>query len=289
MTGRHVPSSETGADGPHPEWDDLIDGRRLPETEDEMRVADAVAALQAPGTVDELRGADAAVAALLAAMAAAPAPERESVVVPLAPRRRARTGVIAGSVVAATLVLTGTAAAAATGSLPAPLQRIAESLVGAPAPASDDQDADGATPGSPTGSGSPTTRPASPPARPAPSDRPSAPVGPGAPAPGSSPGAAGTSAGAHPATPTPPGQTGVRRRRRARPCGRPCRRGRPTARRPRPVRATARPRCRRPPATAATRTPDPSRAVTGVRPRVIHLPVPCSGLLRTGDGPREPV
>ena len=137
MSGRHVPPSETGADEPIPDWDSLLDGHRLPETEDEMRMADAIAALQAPGTADELRGADATVPALLAAMAAAS--EREAVVVPMAPRRRARSAVVVGSVVAAGVLLTGTAAAAATGSLPAPLQRIAQSLVGAPAPASDDE------------------------------------------------------------------------------------------------------------------------------------------------------
>ena len=202
MTGRHVPTSETGADGPHPEWDDLLDGRRLPETEDDMRVADAVAALQAPGTVDELRDADTAVPALLAVLVAAP--WREGVIVPLAPRRRARTAAIAGSVVAATLVLTGTAAAAATGSLPAPLQRIAQSLVGAPAPVSDDPAGKTATPS--VGSG-PAASTSSPHAGPAPSDRPTTAAGPGAPEPGPTPGAGSSSAGTHPATPTPPGQS----------------------------------------------------------------------------------
>jgi hypothetical protein len=174
MNGRDVPSSEAGADEPIPDWDDLLDGRRLPETEDEMRVSDLVAALQAPGTQEELHGASAAVAALIAEQQAAPAPT--AVVLPLAPRRRTRTALVAGSVVALTIAFAGTAAAAANGSLPAPLQRVAASLVGAPAPQDEGQDQPSGTPASGLGRSSAT--PGSRPTGSHPSTGPTQPAGP---------------------------------------------------------------------------------------------------------------
>ncbi|MFN8167628.1 MAG: hypothetical protein U0S36_02460 [Candidatus Nanopelagicales bacterium] len=57
---------------------------------------------------------------------------------PLAPRRHRPAALAAAAVagVTASVLLVGTAAAAITGSLPEPLQRIAHDLVGAPAPSS---------------------------------------------------------------------------------------------------------------------------------------------------------
>jgi len=210
MTGRHVDPTETAADEPGPDWDAMLDGLHLPETEDEMTVAHLVAALQAPGTPDELRGAESAVAALVAARSAAPADS--GVVVPLASRRTRRTGLVVGSALVLTIAFAGTAAAAATGSLPAPVQRMAASLFGAPAPAGDTQVQSTGGPARPSGQPSdgpaaPQTTPGSQPGAtpPAPSPHPSTPA--------SVPSA--TSPGAAPSTPpgqsvrpsTPPGQT----------------------------------------------------------------------------------
>jgi hypothetical protein len=124
--------------------DDLLDGRRRAETEDEMSLDRLLGALRAPGTADELRGLDAAVAAFVQARAeaaAAPAP------VLVAVGGRNRRSVAAGVAVAAMLatVSMGAAAAAAyTGSLPRPLQEAAHAVLGAPAPEADAAEADGA-------------------------------------------------------------------------------------------------------------------------------------------------
>ena len=185
MTGSHVPPSESGASGLP--WDALIDGGRLPETEDEMAVEQLLAALRAPGTPEELRGADAAVAALLAHRAAAAAEGGE--VVPFVPPRRRRTAVLVGTALAGTVLFAGTAAAA-TGSLPAPMQRLLHDVAGAPAPAADEA--------------TPTTAPTQASGQPGPTARPTAPA---SSRPTARPTAPNPVASEHRATPTPPGQS----------------------------------------------------------------------------------
>lgn len=186
MAGSHVPPSESGASGLP--WDAVLDGQRPPETEDEMTVAQLVAALRAPGTAAELRGADAAVAALLAHRAAAVAEGAE--VIAFVPPRRRRTAVLVAAGLTGTVMFAGTAAAAATGSLPAPLQRLAQSLVGAPGPAEDSV--------APSGGPSPAS------GRPGATGRP---ITPASSRPTGLPTAPNPIASSHRATPTPPGQT----------------------------------------------------------------------------------
>jgi hypothetical protein len=169
-----------------------------------MTVAQVVAALQAPGTAEELRGADSAVAALQAARPPG-RPDRRTwrVVVPLAGARRTRrTVLVIGSAVVLTMAFAGTAAAAAAGSLPAPVQRVAAALFGAPAPADDPKVTPTTGPSRPTGL--PSDRPAT-----AQATSGSAPgATPAAPSSGASTPAAGPSATSHGAAPsTPPGQT----------------------------------------------------------------------------------
>lgn len=95
-----------------------------------MHLSDLVAALRAPGTPDELAGAESTVAAMAAAHRDAAAG-----VVPLAPVNRRPALVAAGATVGivGALLLTGTAAAAFSGALPAGLQDAAHNLFGAPA------------------------------------------------------------------------------------------------------------------------------------------------------------
>lgn len=139
MTTYDVPRWDTD-DELTPRWDDVLDGRLLPETEDELRAGSVVSALQAPGTPDELRGADGAITALLAVVRAAQSqdaggstPGGSVVSLAATGHRHRRVAVVTGSVVAVSVILGGTAAAAATGSLPAPFQRIAARYAGAPA------------------------------------------------------------------------------------------------------------------------------------------------------------
>jgi hypothetical protein len=112
--------------------DDLIDGCRQPETEDDMTLDRLLSALRAPGTADELRGLESTSAVFLAARSEAAA---SPVVVPIAAgsRRRAVTAGITAAALLATLGL-ATTAAAYTGHLPRGLQELASETIGAPAP-----------------------------------------------------------------------------------------------------------------------------------------------------------
>jgi hypothetical protein len=186
MAGSHVPPTESGASGLP--WDALLDGRRPPETEDEMKVAQLVAALRAPGTPEELRGADAAVSALLAHRATAVADGAE--VVPFVRPGRRRAAVLVAAGLTGTVLFAGTAAAAATGSLPPVVQGWLHAVVGAPAPV-EDVATPATTPSRATGEAGPTSRPSAP-ASSRPTSRPTAP---------------NPVASSHRATPTAPGQT----------------------------------------------------------------------------------
>ena len=164
MKGSDVPPTGTpshGVPAPQRTVEEILDGVRVPETEDEMSVQALTEALRAPARADELAMLDADVAAFTAArrdvLAAGTA-----VVLPLAAGRARRPAALAAAAVAgvtAGVLLVGTAAAALTGSLPAPLQRAAHDLVGAPAPeadsdeasASGSQERSGTTAGQPVG------------------------------------------------------------------------------------------------------------------------------------------
>lgn len=105
----------------------LVEGDRSwhPRTAAELHLQDLVASLQAPARPGELDGERAATAAFTAQHV----PRRPMAVRPVRPGRRvAAATAIAGSLVAVTAL----SAAATTGALPAPLQRIAHSLLGAP-------------------------------------------------------------------------------------------------------------------------------------------------------------
>jgi len=149
---------------PHDEHGDLGSDRWL---EDDMEMRALTEALRAPGTPDELQHEEHAVAAFAA--------ERRALadvapVVPLTTRRPiGRTAAVIGGVAAGVLLLSGVAAAA-TGSLPEPLQRFAHSVIGAPEPATSSSSVTASS--RPSGSrssgepvvstsGSPTTKPAS--------------------------------------------------------------------------------------------------------------------------------
>ncbi len=138
MTGPDVPPSGTPSHdvpAPQPSLEDVLDGLRVPETEVEMSVAALTEALRAPARPDELATLDADVAAFTSARRDVLA--GGAVVVPLAGRTRRRPAALAAAAVAgvtASVLLVGTAAAALTGTLPSPLQRVAHDLVGAPLP-----------------------------------------------------------------------------------------------------------------------------------------------------------
>jgi hypothetical protein len=138
-----------GGPEPDPRLDDLVEGRRVAESEDEMSTLLAVEALRAPARAGELGRLDADVSAFAAARREAQAEKGAAVVVPLAPRRHRPAALAAAAVagVTASVLLVGTAAAAITGSLPDPLQRIAHDLVGAPAPSTDQPGGDDETTG----------------------------------------------------------------------------------------------------------------------------------------------
>ncbi len=93
-----------------------------------LALADLVAALRLPARPDELRGEDTALAAFRQAMSTdADLEEQRS-----RPMRRSVGQKMAAVALAASLGMGGVAAAAADGSLPAPLQDIAHVLFGAP-------------------------------------------------------------------------------------------------------------------------------------------------------------
>jgi hypothetical protein len=110
-----------------PSFDDeveaLLSGRApgSPPSAELHRVATVVAVLTAPAADDEMRGLDGALHAYRV---------RLGMSLPDAQRRKRRTAVLAG--VAAGLVATG-GAAAASGSLPEPMQNFAHDIAGAPA------------------------------------------------------------------------------------------------------------------------------------------------------------
>jgi hypothetical protein len=149
---------------PHDEHGDLGSDGWL---EDDMEMGALTQALRAPGTPAELQHEESAVAAFVAERRA---PSGTAPVVPLAPRRPVRrTAAVVGGVAAGVLLLSGIAAAA-TGSLPGPLQRFAHSVIGAPEPAATTSSVTVSS--RPSGSrasgvpvvstsGSPTTKPAS--------------------------------------------------------------------------------------------------------------------------------
>ncbi len=123
-------------DVPTSGYGDHLFGGRPPETEDEMALNGLAEALRAPGTPSELTRMDETVAAMVAAQQGAlvPLPVRRE------PSNRRRGLVAAGSalgIVAVTL-MAGTAAAAYSGALPAPLQDLAHRVIGAPAAPVDD-------------------------------------------------------------------------------------------------------------------------------------------------------
>jgi hypothetical protein len=137
MSGPDVPPSGTpsrGVPAPQQSLEEILTGARVPETEDEMSLLALTEALSAPARPDELASLEADVAAFGAARREALA--ARAVVVPLAARRRRPAALAAAAVagVTASVLLVGTAAAALTGSLPDPLQRVAHDLVGAPLP-----------------------------------------------------------------------------------------------------------------------------------------------------------
>lgn len=101
------------------------------DLEGSMDLSELFEALRAPGTADELATAGTTVPAMVAAHA-----ESSAVVVPLRPVDRRPALVAAGSAlgVLAAVLVTGTAAAAYSGALPANLQQIAHDVIGAPAP-----------------------------------------------------------------------------------------------------------------------------------------------------------
>ncbi|MCA0331827.1 MAG: hypothetical protein LCI03_18280 [Actinobacteria bacterium] len=139
-------------DVPTSGYGDHLFGGRQPETEDEMALNGLAEALRAPGTPSELTRMDETVAAMVAAQQGAlvPLPVRRE------PSNRRRGLVAAGSalgVVAVTL-MAGTAAAAYSGALPAPLQDLAHRVIGAPAAPADPT-------GDSTGASSPAGRPSS--------------------------------------------------------------------------------------------------------------------------------
>lgn len=125
MNGPDVPSSGTPPTGGDPGYDavieDILAGRLGHEPEDEMSLVGLVDALRAPGSDEELGDVEAATSAFLAARSGAGAEAGSGVVVPLAPRRAGRA-VVAVAAVLGAVVLVGGTAAAATGSLPRPLQ-----------------------------------------------------------------------------------------------------------------------------------------------------------------------
>ena len=127
-----------GVPGPAPSFENLLEGARAPETEDEMSVVALTTALRAPARPDELASLDSDVAAF--GNVRREARTATAAVVPLESRRSRRPAVLAAAAVAgvaASVLFVGTAAAALTGSLPAPLQRVAHNLVGAPEPEAD--------------------------------------------------------------------------------------------------------------------------------------------------------
>src|SRR6478672_1864470 len=144
---------------------------------EDLALSALLRAVTAPATAGELRGQDDAIAAFLTHVSGRPpAP---------APRRRSRVAVPAIAAMVSVFALGGTAAAAMTGSLPAPMQDFAHHLTGVPAPSRDTSEAPGAPngsvprqhPGTPVRHGpaaTPAARPIDPPSAtlPAPSARP---------------------------------------------------------------------------------------------------------------------
>ncbi|TQL56944.1 hypothetical protein [Oryzihumus leptocrescens] len=107
---------------------------------EDLALSALLRAVTAPATAGELRGQDDAIAAFLNHVSGRPpAP---------ATRRRSRVAVPAVAAMVSVFALGGTAAAAMTGSLPAPLQDLAHHLTGVPAPSRDT----GEAPGAPNGS-----------------------------------------------------------------------------------------------------------------------------------------
>jgi len=144
---------------------------------EDLALSALLRAVTAPATAGELRGQDDAIAAFLTHVSGRPP-------VP-APRRRSRVAVPAIAAMVSVFALGGTAAAAMTGSLPAPLQDFAHHLTGVPAPSRDTSEAPAAPngsvprqhPGTPVRHGpapTPAARPPDPPSAtlPAPSARP---------------------------------------------------------------------------------------------------------------------
>jgi hypothetical protein len=143
MAGADVPPDRTPSRASQPPGDpgleEILEGWRLLETEDETTMNWLVEALRAPGSTEELSGLDDATTAFLAARSASVVPVLPLASARLARSRRSMLRAGAGAAgVAASVVFVGAAAAAAyTGSLPAPLQRVAHDVVGAPAPTGD--------------------------------------------------------------------------------------------------------------------------------------------------------
>ena len=137
MTGDDVSPREDprngGGPGDDPAVDEILDGRRRPETEDEMSLDRLLGALRAPGTADELRGLEATSAAFLSARAEAAAAPGPTLVGGTARRPLAAAGVAVAAVLAS-VTFVGAAAAAYTGSLPRAAQEWAHEHIGAPSP-----------------------------------------------------------------------------------------------------------------------------------------------------------
>src|SRR6478752_3316812 len=144
---------------------------------EDLALSALLRAVTAPATAGELRGQDDAIVAFLTHVSGRPPAA--------APRRRSRAAVPAIAAMVSVFALGGTAAAAMTGSLPAPLQDFAHHLTGVPAPSRDTSEAPGAPngsvprqhPGTPVRHGpaaTPAARPTDPPSAtlPAPSARP---------------------------------------------------------------------------------------------------------------------
>ena len=141
MTGDDVPPTgtprERGTPGDGSAVDELLDGRRRPETEDDMTLDRLLSALRAPGTADELRGLDTTTAAFVAARAEG---ARSADVVPFPGRTRRRAATVGVAAVALCALLGGVAAAAVGGHLPDPLQQLAANVAPGSVPAPGDDD-----------------------------------------------------------------------------------------------------------------------------------------------------